>query len=71
MSEIFGAVSGVISIAALFNDCVDLFEHIQLVRYFGKDYGRCQLRLDVAKWRLDRHGTAIDINNDARFIPLQ
>ncbi|KAJ4214073.1 hypothetical protein NW759_010599 [Fusarium solani] len=54
MTEIFGAVSGAISIAALFNDCVDCFEYIQLARHFGKDYSRCQLRLDVAKWRLDR-----------------
>ncbi|KAJ4313309.1 hypothetical protein N0V84_009486 [Fusarium piperis] len=67
MTEIFGAVSGAISIAALFNDCVDCFEYIQLARHFGEDYGRCQLRLDVAKWRLDRWGAAVDINNDPRF----
>ncbi|KAI8673249.1 hypothetical protein NCS55_00644100 [Fusarium keratoplasticum] len=67
MTEIFGAVSGAISIAALFNDCVDCFEYIQLARHFGKDYSRCQLRLDVAKWRLDRWGAALDINNDPRF----
>ncbi|RSL72487.1 hypothetical protein CEP53_001149 [Fusarium sp. AF-6] len=67
MAEIFSAVSGAISIAALFNDCVDCFEYIQLARHFGKDYGRCQLRLDVAKRRLDRWGAAIDINNDPRF----
>ncbi|RTE76830.1 hypothetical protein BHE90_008687 [Fusarium euwallaceae] len=67
MVEIFGAVSGTISIAALFNHCVDCFEHIQFARHFGKDYGTCQLRLDVAKWRLDRWGAAIDINNDSRF----
>ncbi|KAI8671986.1 hypothetical protein NCS56_00660800 [Fusarium sp. Ph1] len=61
------AVSGAISIAALFNKCVDCFEYIQIARNFRKDYGRCQLRLDVAKWRLDRWGAAIDINNDPRF----
>ncbi|RSL59370.1 hypothetical protein CEP54_007327 [Fusarium duplospermum] len=67
MTEIFGAVSGAISVAALFNNCVDCFEYIQFARRFGKDYGTCQLRLDVAKWRLDRWGAAININNDSRF----
>ncbi|KAL6364062.1 hypothetical protein LRP88_03495 [Fusarium phalaenopsidis] len=67
MTKIFSAVSGAISIAALFNKCVDCFEYIQIARNFRKDYGRCQLRLDVAKWRLDRWGAAIDINNDPRF----
>ncbi|KAM0417005.1 hypothetical protein ACHAPT_012971 [Fusarium lateritium] len=69
MTEIFGAVSGAISIASLFNNCVDCFEYIQLARHFGQDYGRCQLSLDVAKWRLGRWGAAIDINNNPRFGP--
>ena len=36
---------------------------------FGRDYERCQLRLDVAKTRLSRWGEAVKINDDPRFDP--
>ncbi|KAG5659178.1 hypothetical protein KAF25_000380 [Fusarium avenaceum] len=68
MTEVFGAVAGAISIAALFNNCIDCFDYIQLAKSFGEDFSRYQLRLDVAKCRLSRWGAAIDINNDSRFL---
>ncbi|KAH7174130.1 prion-inhibition and propagation-domain-containing protein [Fusarium flagelliforme] len=68
MAEVFGAVAGAISIAALFNNCIDCFDYIQLAKSFGEDFSRYQLRLDVAKCRLSRWGAAIDINNDSRFL---
>lgn len=52
---------------ALFNNCVDTFEYIQLGRRFGQDYERCQLKLDVAKTRLGRWGEAVGVNRDERF----
>jgi hypothetical protein len=61
VAEVFGIV------AALFNNCVDCFEYIQLGRHFGRDYERCQLRLDIAKTRLGRWGEAVKINDDPRF----
>jgi hypothetical protein len=64
MAEVFGVVTGAISIAALFNNCVSCFEYIQLGRHFGEDYERCQLRLDIARTRLGRWGEAISINDN-------
>ncbi|KAL5600734.1 hypothetical protein FOVSG1_006764 [Fusarium oxysporum f. sp. vasinfectum] len=67
MAEIFGIATGALSVAALFNNCVDTFEYIQLGRHFGEDYQRCQLKLDIAETRLGRWGEAVGINNDVRF----
>src|ERR1700733_6721727 len=67
MAEIFGIVASSLGIAALFNNCVDCFEYIQLGRHLGRDYERCQLKLDIAKTRLGRWGQAVAINDDSRF----
>ncbi|KAK8093428.1 hypothetical protein PG997_000113 [Apiospora hydei] len=67
MAEIFGIVAGALSVAALFDNCVDSFEYIQLGRHFGRDFERCQLKLDVARIRLGRWGSAVKINKDPRF----
>jgi hypothetical protein len=68
MAEIFGIVAGALNVAALFNNCLDCFEYIQLSRHFGRDYQTCQLRLDIAKARLGRWGQAVNINEDPRFV---
>lgn len=65
--EPFGIVASALSVAGLFNNCVDCFEYIQLGRHFGRDYATCQLKLDVAKLRLSRWGEAVKINDDLRF----
>ncbi|GFF93370.1 hypothetical protein IFM53868_07163 [Aspergillus udagawae] len=61
MAEAFGVTAGALSIAGLFNNCVDCFEYIQLGRNFGRDFHSSQLRLDMAKVRLSRWGEAVDI----------
>ncbi|GAO18183.1 hypothetical protein UVI_02037030 [Ustilaginoidea virens] len=67
MAEVFGTVAGAMSVAALFNNCVDCFEYIQLSRHFGRDFERCQLKLDVANIRLGTWGETLAINDDPRF----
>ncbi len=67
MAEIFGTVAGALSVAALFSSCVSCFEYIQLGRQFRSDFGRCQLKLDIAAVRLARWGQAVAINEDPRF----
>ncbi|KAL6789028.1 prion-inhibition and propagation domain-containing protein [Trichoderma sp. SZMC 28012] len=67
MAEIFGIATGALSVAGLFNNCVETFEYIQLGRHFGEDYQRYQLKLDVAQTRLGRWGEAVGVNNDVRF----
>ena len=69
--EAFGTVASALSVAALFNNCVNCFEYIQLGRHFARDYERCQLKVDVAKIRLSRWGQAIAINDDPRFASYQ
>ncbi|KAK8859738.1 prion-inhibition and propagation-domain-containing protein [Apiospora arundinis] len=67
MAEIFGTVAGALSVAALFTDCVDWFEYIQLGRHFGHDFERCRLKLAIAQTRLSRWGKAVAIHDDPRF----
>lgn len=67
MAEIFGVVASALSVAALFNNCIDCFEYIQLGRHFSRDFQRCQLKLDIAKTRMGRWGQAVGINEDGRF----
>ncbi|KAI1103268.1 prion-inhibition and propagation-domain-containing protein [Jackrogersella minutella] len=67
MAEVFGTVATALSVAALFNNCVDCFEYIQLGRDFGRDYERCQLKLDIAKTRMSRWGRAVRINEAPQF----
>ncbi|KAK4109352.1 hypothetical protein N656DRAFT_783280 [Canariomyces notabilis] len=71
MAEVFGVVAGALSVVGLFKNCIDCFEYIRLGRNFGDDYERYQLRLDTAKLRLERWGTAIGINEDPRFRSLR
>jgi hypothetical protein len=70
MAEIFGVVAGSLSVAALFNNCVQCFEYIQLGRSFGRDYQACQLKLDVARVRLSRWGEALDVLDNHRFTSV-
>ncbi|KAI0873309.1 prion-inhibition and propagation-domain-containing protein [Hypoxylon argillaceum] len=65
--EVFGTVASALSVAALFNNCVDCFGYIQLGRHFGRDYEVYQLKLDIAKTRLSRWGQAVAINDDPQF----
>lgn len=67
MAEIFGTAAAALSVAGLFNNCVDCFEYVQMGRQFGRDYERCQLKVDIAQARLSLWGKAAGINKDARF----
>ncbi|KGO68022.1 Het-s, C-terminal [Penicillium italicum] len=65
--EIFGATASAIGVAALFSNCVDCFEYIQIGRQLGQSFERCQIKLDVARTRLGRWGQAVGIDSDPRF----
>jgi hypothetical protein len=60
MAETAGLVVGAVSLAAIFTNCVDCFEYVQLGRNFGTDYQRSLLKLDIAKLRLSRWADAVD-----------
>lgn len=64
MSEAFGIIAGSVGVAAAFNNCVTSFEYIQLARNFGRDFGTCQLKLDIAQRRLVEWGETVDIANN-------
>ncbi|KAI8657167.1 hypothetical protein NCS57_01094400 [Fusarium keratoplasticum] len=67
MAETFGIVTGAIGLAGLFQQCVECFEYIQLGRHFVQDFGRCRLKLDIAKRRLNRWGEAVKIHENPQF----
>ncbi|KAM6534585.1 hypothetical protein FALCPG4_004213 [Fusarium falciforme] len=67
MAEVFGIVTGAIGLAGLFQQCIECFEYMQLGRHFAQDFGRYQLKLDIAERRLHRWGEAVNINESPRF----
>lgn len=67
MAELFGTISAALSVAALFNNAVECFGYVQLGRHYGRDYERCQLKLDILQARLTKWGDAVGIHDDARF----
>ncbi|KAB5550746.1 prion-inhibition and propagation-domain-containing protein [Coniochaeta sp. 2T2.1] len=67
MAEASDAVTCAVSVATLFNNCVDCLEYVQLGPRFGRDYERCQLKVNIARTRLTRWGHAVSINEDSLF----
>ncbi|KAL7925829.1 prion-inhibition and propagation domain-containing protein [Trichoderma austrokoningii] len=67
MAKALSKGDGAVSVAALFNSCVDNFKCIRLSRQFGEDFERCQLKLEVAKSRFGRWGEAVGVNSKPRF----
>lgn len=68
--EVFGVVTGAISLTSLFSACVDCFEYVELGRTFRRDYRTSILTLTCARLRLTRWGQAVNINNNSRFQDL-
>lgn len=50
---------------------MECFEYIQLGRHFGRDFGRCRLKLDIAKRRLARWGEAVNVDENPRLTALE
>ncbi|KAJ6785589.1 hypothetical protein PWT90_00461 [Aphanocladium album] len=67
MAELFGTISAALSVAALFNNAVECFGYIQQGRHYGRDYERCQLKLDIIQARLTKWGDTVGINDETRF----
>lgn len=59
---------GVAGLAGLFSTCMECFDYIQLGRAFGKDYGKCLLRLDAAKLRFSRWGEATGVASTSQVV---
>lgn len=67
MAELAGTIMGGVSVAGLFNNCVDSFGYVQLARNFGNDYQICQLRLNSYRNRLSRWGVVTKVQEDPRY----
>ena len=65
MPEILGMSTASLSIADVFDGCVESFEYIRMK--FNYSYSRYQLKLDLSKTSLDRWGQAVNIHRDPRF----
>lgn len=66
--EPVGLGVGIAGLAGVFTACVDCFEYIQLGRNFGRDYGKCLLRLDAAKVRMTRWGASVGIGATTQLL---
>lgn len=67
MAEVFGIVSGAAGIAALFTACIDCFDYVQAGRHLNRDYQTERLKLECARYRLARWGTATNVDADPAF----
>jgi hypothetical protein len=52
MAEVAGLALGVVALAGVFKDCIDLFSYISAARSLGNDYEILQTMLDVEKTTL-------------------
>ena len=59
--EAAGLAIGVGGLATSFATCVDCFEYVDIGRNFGGDFGKCLLRLDVAKLRMIQWGESVGL----------
>lgn len=57
----------ILSVAALFNNCIDHFQFLQLNSSFRSEYDQYHLKIDLIKLRLSRWGQAVRINQDIVF----
>lgn len=49
MAEVAGLALGVIALAGIFKDCLEIFSYISAVRSLGQDYEILETKLDVEK----------------------
>ncbi|TGO13416.1 hypothetical protein BTUL_0070g00460 [Botrytis tulipae] len=61
MAETAGLVIGGISLASLFNSCVDSFRLVQIAKDAGIDFETCTIQLDLLQLRLTRWGSDVHI----------
>ncbi|KAL8988425.1 MAG: hypothetical protein Q9169_008556 [Polycauliona sp. 2 TL-2023] len=60
--EAAGLAVGVIGLTGTFTACVECFEYVQFGLEFGQDFGKCLLKMDVARLRISRWGAAMGFN---------
>jgi len=51
----------IVGLAGLFSTCIEGLEYVQLGKQFGKDYGKCLLRVDASKLRLSRWAESVGL----------
>ena len=61
MAEAVGLAIGVVSLASMFTTCLECFEYVEVAKNFNDDFGKCVLRLDVAKLRLSQWGESLGL----------
>lgn len=67
--EPVGLAIGIAGLAGACTACVDCFEYVRLGRQFGKDYGKCLLKLDTARLRISRWGTSVGLGSEPHLNP--
>ncbi|TGO62729.1 hypothetical protein BOTNAR_0109g00050 [Botryotinia narcissicola] len=66
--ETAGLVIGGISLASLFNACVDSFRLVQIAKDAGIDFETCTIQLDLLQLRLTRWGSDVHIEEQEPAI---
>ncbi|KAK5739284.1 hypothetical protein LTR17_005390 [Elasticomyces elasticus] len=59
MAEVAGLIVGGLGLAALFDSCLQAFEHVEAAKNYGAQYQRLMLRLSILQLRLARWGATV------------
>lgn len=59
--EPIGFASAIVSIPGVFKSCIDCFEHVQLARHFGDDFGFCLAQLETTQLQFTRWGKVMGL----------
>ena len=68
MAEAVGLVLSTVTLASLFQTCLEFIEYFHLSKSYEKDYERASLKLNLLHSRLDTCGRALSITIDCRQI---
>ncbi|KAL5093283.1 hypothetical protein Trisim1_011087 [Trichoderma cf. simile WF8] len=63
-AALFGAMSLATSLPVTFISIVECFEYVELGRRFGKDFNKCQARLEALKLQITRWGISSGVLSD-------
>ena len=65
MAEVAAALGVASSIFTIYENCIKLYDTIQLGRSHGKDLGKLELKLQVEKWRLLAWGRSFGLDSSS------
>ena len=67
MAEAAGLALGIVALAGVFKDCVDLFAYISASRNLGQDYELLNIKLDIEKTLLLQWAFRVGLHSESQY----